>query len=316
MGLFSKSKQNAENIAICLGHDGLYCAIVQHDSALKPILRYLSFFPGTEANHTTLLERLMREAPVKGKPVSMLLKQGEYQILAIEALNVPETELRSAVKWRVKDMLDFPVGEATVDVLKIPGDPAAGGRNQSSMVVVAKNQIIKKLQTDVMAAKLKLTVIDIPEMAQRNISAKLETPGRGLAMLSFDANGGLLTLSFGGELYLSRRIDINLEQLRNPDKEAQNYVFERVSLELQRSLDHFERQHNYITNTKLLLAPMGDVTPALQSFLSTNLYLPIETFDLSNVIDLGQIPEMKSSDQQQKFFDIIGAAMRVEARPA
>src|SRR5438067_7603301 len=49
--------------------------------------------------------------------------------------------------------------------------------------------------------------------AQRNISALLEPEGRGVAMLSFDADGGLLTVTFKAELYLARRIDVTLEQL-------------------------------------------------------------------------------------------------------
>lgn len=314
MGLFSKHKQKSESVAICLGHDGLYCAISQNDSGLKPVLRHVSFYPSQNTETSILLERLLREAPVKGKAIILLLNHGDYQVLTIEALNVPETELRGAVKWRIKDMLDFPISEATIDLVRVPGDVAAGGRNQSLLVVVAKNELLSKRQRAVCGAKLKLNVVDIPEMAQRNVSACLETPGRGLAMLSFDHSGGLLTVTFGGELYLSRRIDISLEQISNSDVEMQTMVFERVSLELQRSLDHFERQHNYISNNKLLLAPLGEVTARLRTFLSSNVYLPVEVFDLADVIDLSHVPEMKQGVQQQKFFDIIGATLRAEVR--
>ena len=57
--------------------------------------------------------------------------------------------------------------------------------------------------------EVELGTIDIPEMAQRNLSSMLETDGRGIAMLSFGEDGGLLTVSCRGELYLSRRIDVS-----------------------------------------------------------------------------------------------------------
>jgi MSHA biogenesis protein MshI len=209
-------------------------------------------------------------------------------------------------------MLDFPVEQATVEVLRVPGDTSAGGRNQSLLAIVAKNEIIQQYQELFHRQKLPLAVIDIPELAQRNFSACLELQGRGLAMLSFDRNGGLLTVTFGGELYLSRRLDIKLDQLKLADIEAQRAVFERISLELQRSLDHFDRQHNYITTAKLVIAPLGSVSAALQSFLSTNLYMPVEVMDLGMVLNLDKIPELQDADQQQQFFSIIGAALRDE----
>ncbi|TXI90428.1 MAG: agglutinin biogenesis protein MshI [Burkholderiaceae bacterium] len=312
MGLFPKRKQNAEKIAMRIGHDGVYCASLRFEPAQKPILDFLSFYPGNGVAVQTLLERVAKETPAKSKEVGLLLNHGEYQILALEAMNVPDQELRSAVKWRVKEMLDFPIAEASIDVIRVPGDVANAGRNQSLMAIVARNTVIKTHQDQARAAKLRLNVIDIPEMAQRNLSARLETSGRGLAMLSFDAEGGLLTVTFGGELYLSRRFDINLDQLRSTDSETQGAVFERISLELQRSLDHFERQHNYITNAKLVLAPLGEVGNALRTYLASNVYLSVEILDLSSILNLDQIPELKSSEQQQKYVEIIGAALRFE----
>lgn len=312
MKFFSRNKRNTEQMAIRMGPDGLYAASVRHELAAKPNLEFLSFYPGSTADSKLLLERLAKETPARKKTCSALLNFGEYQLLAIEAMNVPAQELRGAVKWRVKEMIDFPISDATVDVLSIPGDVANGGRNQSLMAVVAKNQVVKYVQDSFVGARLPLTVIDIPEMAQRNISTFLETSGRGLAMLSFGGGGGLLTVTYEGELYLSRKIDVSLEQLQSEDTEAQAAVFERVSLELQRSLDHFERQHNYITNAKLVLSPIGECAEMLRSYLSSNVYMPVELLDLSTLINMNNVPELRDPAQQQRFFEIIGAALRRE----
>src|SRR5438046_1590690 len=82
-------------------------------------------------------------------------------------------------------------------------------------------------------------------------AALLEQEGRGLALLSFDERGGLLTITAGGELYVARRIEATHAQVLHPDAERTSMAHERVALEIQRSLDHFGRQYPSIALPKL-----------------------------------------------------------------
>jgi MSHA biogenesis protein MshI len=138
----------------------------------------------------------------------------------------------------------------------------------------------------------------------------LETEGRGLGMLSFDEDGGLLTITFKGELYLSRRIDVTIAQLLEPDSDKQQACYDKITLELQRSLDHFDRQFQYVNVIKLLLAPSGST--GLHEYLATNLYMPVEAMTLDDVFDLSKAPELADVAQQQRFFLTLGAALRHE----
>jgi MSHA biogenesis protein MshI len=176
--------------------------------------------------------------------------------------------------------------------------------------VAARNALIQSRQDLFAGAKLALTVIDIPEMGQRNISALLETEGRGLAMLSFDEDGGLLTITYTAELYLSRRIDVTPAQLAEPDPDKQHVCFDKIALELQRSLDHFDRQFHFVNVVKLLLAPNG--APGLLAYLASNLYMPVEAMELGDVFDLSKVPALQDAAQQQRFFFTLGAALRSE----
>ena len=232
-------------------------------------------------------------------------------MINIEAPNVPREEIKTAVRWRLKDILDFPAAEATIDVLDIPVDAGAQMRAQQTIfVIAARNTVIKPRQQLFLDAKVELSVIDIPEMAQRNISALLEPEGRGVAMLSFSAEGGLLTVSYRGELYLSRRFDVSLEQLLETDHERKHASFDRITLELQRSLDNFERQYSFISIAKLVLGPSG--VTGLDEYLSSNLYTPVESLDLARVLDLSRTPELVDAAMQQRFFLALGAALRTE----
>lgn len=299
-------------MAINLCHDGIYSVSLTRVDVPMPTIEFVSFYPKAAKSWPEMLERFAKESPAKNYQCSLLLSPDEYQLFSVESLNVPADELKSAMRWRLKDMLDYHIDDATFDVFGVPGDKSAGGRIHSMYAVAARNKLIAERQSLFSDAKLPLNVIDIPDLAQRNISSLLEPEGRGIALLSFDENGGLLTVSFGGELYLSRRFDIKLSQLQTVDADKKTVIFERITLELQRSLDNFDRQHNFITTAKLMLAPLGPVAAELQSYLASNMYMPVEVLNLDNVLDLSRIPELRDALRQQAYFITIGAALRQE----
>ena len=92
------------------------------------------------------------------------------------------------------------------------------------------------------------------------------------------------------------------------DPDRRNQCFDRVTLELQRSLDNFERQYSFISIAKLALGPSP--VSGLDEYLSSNLYTPVETLDLATLLDLSRTPELADKAQQQRFFLAIGAALR------
>ena len=309
MGFFGKVNNSEGWLAINIAVDGLYAVGVQRVAAGKPALALAVFQALEKSVDAPLLEKFGKQLRVSRRHCTTLLSHGQYQMLSVDAPNVPPAELKAAMRWRLKEMIDFPVDEATIDVLDVPADQAsAAARNHMMFVVAARNSVIEQRQVLFSKAKIALSVIDIPDLAQRNISALIDTQGRGLAMLSFDADGGLLTVTYQGELYLSRRIDVSLAQLMAGD--APDTCFDKITLELQRSLDHFDRQYHFIVLAKLALAPMAPVS--LQIHLAGNLYCPVEMLDLSSILDLSKVPDLLEIQQQQRFFFCIGAALRHE----
>ena len=308
MGFFKKARNTADWLALVPQRDGIAAASVRPAAAdARPAVTVAVFFPGSLSADT--LDKAAKDVHSAQYRCTTVLAGGEYQFMSVESPNVPRDELKSAMRWRLKDILDFPVAEATFDVLDVPLDPNAVVRPQQSVfAVAARNTVIAARQQLFTAARVKLRAIDIPEMAQRNVSALLEQDGRGVALLSFGEDGGLLTVSWRGELYLSRRIDATLAQLLDADHERKHQVFDKITLELQRSLDNFERQFSFISVAKLVLAPTG--ASGLEEYLSSNLYTRVETLDLATLLDLDAVPDLAAPERQQRFFVPIGAALR------
>ncbi len=314
MRFFKRTKKTAGWLTISFRADGICVVGLKSNGQAKASVILAAFHPSTPAQWGDTLAGIYRDLRGSDYRYGTVLGTGDYQLLALDAPNVPREEWTTAVRWRLKDMLDFPVDEATVDVLELPADPSSGQRPHAMYAIAARNSVVQARQKLFEHAKLGLAVIDIAEMAQRNISALLEAPGRGLAMLSFGLDGGLLTVSFNGELYLSRRIDVTLAQLSEPDSDRQQLCFEKIGLELQRSLDHFDRQFHFISIPRLMLAPLD--SPGLHEYLASNLDMPVEAMDLGDVLDLGAVPALQDTSEQMRFFLTMGAALRhVQVQP-
>lgn len=261
---------------------------------------------------SAVLEKICKEQDIDAQQLTTLLAVGEYQMLMVDAPNVPVDELKTAIRWKIKDALNYHVDDATIDVLQIPSNKFGGDRPQSLYAVAASNETIRKRINLFEKAKVDLSVIDIPEMAQRNIASLYEQEGRGLVVLAFTDEGGLLTFTCDGELYLSRRIEITLGQLQDADENLRQQYLDRVELEVQRSLDYFDRQFHYIPASRLLVSAPEAL--GLAALLGNNLGIPVEQLDVSQVMDIQATPELADSEYLSHALHPLGAALRRESK--
>ena len=298
-------------LAVELGESSVSLAHVVPNSG-KPVVEFAEE-RGWDAAEPKSLERVAREFGAKRFRCTTLLNPGQYHILLVEAPAVKAEELKSAVRWRIKDMLDYHVDDATIDVLDVPVPAGAAQRSHHMYAVAARNDTIRGTIDRFTSAGMPLAVIDIPDTAQRNVAARLETDQRAVVALTLDAQGGLITVNFAGELYLSRRLDITGAQLAGAGGEARARLLDRVLVETQRSLDHCERTYPFFTLGRMLVGPLpGDA--GLREHLAANLYLPVEALDLAQVVGLPAAAATWTPAQQAKWLKLIGAGLRVEKK--
>ncbi|MEQ1600636.1 MAG: agglutinin biogenesis protein MshI [Methylophilaceae bacterium] len=254
-------------------------------------------------NQQASLKALVHEFGLKKTRCAFILASKDYQLMQVEKPNVPQEEQKQAVRWKLKDMLDYPVEQATVDVVEIPADPGNSSRQRHVYAVAANNALIGEVSNRLVQGGVNLQVIDIAELAQRNIASLLEEPDRGLALLSFGSSGGLLTFTAGGELFHARRMEF--------DGKWSASAYERIALELQRSLDHFERQFPFVVINKFLLAPFSEQA-AFGEYLRSYLYMPVAAFELSDIFEFAAGVVLDDAVQQALLLPVLGAALREE----
>jgi MSHA biogenesis protein MshI len=265
-----------------------------------------------EGDTVATLKRLRRELHLHRYRCTTLLKAGDYQMVQVETPNVPAGEIKTAMRWRIKDLIDYPVESATIDALTIPAGEGAANRTPQAFAIAARNTVVAALVEPFNSANIPLEVIDIPELAQRNLAHCLEERGRGFALLAFDETGGLLTFTCDGELLQHRRMEVTPGDFVNADEEQRHQLFDRIVLELQRSLDNFDRQFHHVAVARVMVTPIPGADD-LQAYMSANLDLPVAMLDLAQAMEFPNIPELREPGRQGQCLQLIGAAMRVES---
>ena len=291
-----------------LRSDGVCVVRVERSAGRAPALTLVDFRPWGDQDQEKVLARAASDYDLGRSRCTTVLDASEYSLLLTEAPDVPPDELRAAIRWRIKDLIDFHINDATLDVFDLPGEKAAG-RARSMYVVAARSSAIQKRADMMHAAGINLDVIDIPEMAQRNLAALLPEDAKGVVLLSFTRGGGLITISRQAEIYLSRNIDIGLEMLAS--FQDTNELFDRIALEVQRSLDYYDSHFRQAPVSTIALAPMPREVPGLVDYLKANLSLDVIMMDLTKLMEceVDLRPELQAT-----CLAVLGAALRQEER--
>ncbi|HEC19504.1 MAG TPA: hypothetical protein ENI97_09180 [Gammaproteobacteria bacterium] len=281
----------------------------------KPRVQVCDFSPWEEGGeHEKQLARKAKEFSLAKHDVTTVMGLGEYSVLSVDAPDVPPAELRAAVRWQVKDLIDFHIDDAVIDVFDAPAS-AAHGQQHKLYVVASKTSTVRRHVDELQEAEINLTTIDIPELVLRNIAARLPENEAGVAMIYLTRERGLIVVARQSTLYFARTLDMGYGYLNQGVNEGDelslenNAAFDRLVLEVQRSLDYYDRYFSQPPVAGLVLAPTEVPIPGLAEYLNNALGLPARNLDLAEIVDC---EHSLSSVQQAHCLPAIGAALREE----
>lgn len=317
-GLLKRKPQDKGLTGISLSPEGIAIACVQREEGRAPQLkacRYLPLEPGADA--AVVLGGLVSELGLEQGRSVIVMQPDAHSLLLIEAPDVQPAELKAAVRWRIKDLIDFHIDDAVIDVFEIPEQGAAPGKARLMYAVAAKASSIHRHVETLEKTSLNLDIIDIPELAIRNIVALLDEDVRGTAFLYFDQKGGVITLTRQGSLYLTRNIDVDLQQMvAKGSNEGELHpqaqqALDRIVLEVQRSLDYYESHFSQPPITSLVLAPFKQEVPGMIPYLSANLGMAVSVLDINALVEANDTIDTVT---QAQCLTAIGAALRLEQK--
>jgi len=255
------------------------------------------------------LAGLANTVGVTGFPWTLSLKRGDYKMLVVAAPPVLASEMERSLRWTLGAMIDYPVDEANVAWMEIPTAEFQPNRAKHIYAIVSRKSVVNEYAALFHKAKLNLQAIDVRETGQRNIAALLEKKGEGLGLLSVGPSGMAITFTFGGELYLDRFIELPLEEIVAADDAGREKIFERIALQVSRSVDFISRSFPFMPVGRIVLAPLP-APIGLRDYLAQNLPVQVELLDLASVFDLSLTPELRTPENQARYFCALGAALR------
>jgi MSHA biogenesis protein MshI len=266
-----------------------------------------------EEEQSRTLSRSTREMAAHRVPVVSVLPLQAYQLLQIQAPNVKDSEMRMAVGWQIKDLIDYPLQNTVIDYFPAPDSPGLG---KMVYVVAAERGAVQEQADLFQNARLRIQSIDIAELALRNVVLQENNSDAGLALLHMEEESGLILIFKNGTLYVARRLRSGLHHLLQSGPEPENggilesedrqgTAFESVLLDLQRTLDYFESNFRAPPVGNLLLAPqLGDI-PELHSHLQNNLDLSVRLLDIQRLLG-----EDLSHAEQGRCLLALGCALK------
>jgi len=315
LGLFKKRIKKNALVAVCTNEHAIAVARVSREKDLPPSVDLCEVQEVENISvHDAEMARLVKMYHLDDYRCVGTMGLGEYNLLLVEAPDVQPEELRAAIRWRVKDLIDFHIDDAVIDVFEVP-DQKTAGMNKMMYAVVAQSVLVKQRIERLTQAGLNLDVIDIPELALRNVAALLPEDVGGVALIYIGPGSGLITITRQATLYLSRRIDSGYDTLPEmalsvlDDADCQHWL-DRIVIEVQRSLDYYESHFSQPPISAVKITPLGKDIPGLTEYLSEQLGLPVRFLDINQLIDS---PEPIQSELQANCLLPIGAALRQEA---
>jgi MSHA biogenesis protein MshI len=237
---------------------------------------------GVDPHLAAALAGFVREHELRQVPCVGVLRPGDYSLVLVDSPAVPAAEIRSAMRWQVRELIDFHIDDAVIDVFDAPERDGHAARRLYT--VAARRGRVMGLIELLEGAGLDLQAIDIPELALRNLAARLPEDAGGVAIIDLDRQQGLMTVTRQEELYFSRRIDCGSERLLGAGAggeltTALEGMLDGLSVEIQRSLDYYERHFNQPTVAGIVLGPVPGLATQACEYLQSRLGVPVRWLD-------------------------------------
>ena len=277
MSLFKKSRGTNARAGIALAEGSFALAVVKREANSKPAIEYCA----THAVSGDLAPELKATLDKLGAlraPACGVVDGDDYQLVQVEAPEVLPSEMRAAIRWRLKDAINFNVDEASVDVFEIP-EPARRTQAKMLFAVAARESAVQRIASAIRPAAKGFEAIDIPELCLRNISACLPQDAKGVAMLALRDGFAQLVITRQGIVHVTRHIDTRGGF--NPHKQKSDEIdASALALELQRSLDYYESHYDQTPIGDLVIGPANDQARALAAALKEETSLRIAVLDV------------------------------------
>jgi MSHA biogenesis protein MshI len=309
--LKSKLKEDL-TAGISLTDHGIALAIVNHKSA-KPILQYAQFHKCDPIERSEQLGQLVTQYDLNNIACNLVLCPADYQLLYVDTPDVPQQELSAALRWQIKDSIDFHIDDAVIEHIALSNQNTL--MNESQLVVASRESLIKSYVHLLASVNCNLTSIDIAALATRNIISQtpLADLDTSIAVLNLWNETAKISVLLKNEVYLERASNLTLESVVDAIDDNSNsnarLSLDSLALELQRTFDYYESHSRQPSISHLCIMTNGANIFGLDELIQQRLGLDCLLINMTDVISANK--ETLASVTNNCIM-AIGGALRTE----
>ncbi|MBU2870315.1 hypothetical protein [Colwellia sp. E2M01] len=168
---------------------------------------------------------------------TLVLSEAQSQIVQIDKPALSETEINSALKWQIKDLVSIAADNMLLDYYDAP--ILSGGKEKINVVCAPLDEI-KKLAIITEQGQVKVSNITTQEFAFANL---LPAQHDATLLVCQQPNEEIvLIIVKDNQIFFQRRLRGYAQIAVKTEAELTASVVDDLSLEIQRSTDYFERQ--------------------------------------------------------------------------
>ncbi|MDQ7072785.1 MAG: pilus assembly protein PilM [Gammaproteobacteria bacterium] len=297
---------------ISIFENGIALAIIDH-STIKPSLKHAYFYACSGTEQVSVLSKLSKEHKLYSIACNLVLYSHDYQIHQIDAPDVPKHELSAALKWQIKDLIDFHIDDAVIDKIELPNQnaPIHGGKH-SILVIACRQSLIQNYVDLLHTANCNLTAIDIAALASRNIvSYVASTEQSSVGLLNLWDDRAKISVFLNHDLYINRSSSIGIQSLAfvSEDNVDSQSILDSLTLELQRTFDYYESHARQAAISHLYILSNGQLLANIPSLIEERLGITCSIIEPSDFVSC---PDSIDTTVMNNCMMAMGGALRME----
>lgn len=258
-------------------------------------------YPYTNKNNLfTLLSNIVKEHQIKNALTSLVLQSDDYQLIVTDALPVAVTEFQAAIRWKIKDLLKFPIDDVVIDSFPVPKTHTAQNK---IMVIAARASELIELSEAIQQCGLKIRSISVPEIGLLAITNLYADPNAITTCIYIQDTYIQLLMIAHETIYVSRQLKFTI----NTENELTlEQSINHLAAELQRSFDYYHSLWPSSAPMQLILAATKSISKEAIEQLSETIRMPIQIINLMQKFESTQKLDVA---EQGKFLMAIGGAL-------
>jgi MSHA biogenesis protein MshI len=286
---FWSKKKSQRKIAALHWKQDSFNTIILEQSSPQSIVSQSMRQPFVMEQWPQALKSLLSKMPDIDELVLVLAPE-HYQLVQLDKPAVPASELTSALRWQLKELVAIPVDDMQIDFLDLP---TSHQQQQARLQVVVSSK--KLLQR--MVGLLNKNHIRIDSIVPEEWVLKSLVPVQNYPILFLSHQPGQdasIMIVRSGQVCFSRRIR-GMQQLHQYSlEELKQGLLDNLGLEVQRSVDYFEGQLKQATVRHLVLALDSDAQGPIADFFRQLGFTQVEELNLSS-----WLPDLTNKEQAE-----------------